>query len=658
MEPVTSLDGNNNNSNNNMSVVTKDSKEVLDLIGGMFPGYPAGHNIEDIMNQLENGTLPTVPDTSVTPPVKPPTTTTPPVKPPTTTTPPVTLPLRDSRFFVGYTKKSNEVFNDELLPVPPLPTPAGGKAAAITVKTVVKREAVPDLLPAWNPDFVVPPFDVNRKDPTITDDEGLKIINSFSVFEGSKNVVAENANNYFLENMLLYSDPNNELLQLFGLSKPKLSQNRLDICDEPKVTLWYSYYSFYYLPLIVANGNYSVSKKINAKFCKDKLHYLETDVSFDNTYAHQRMLLFKYAFCEKNQWMQKFQKSAGRWLPFKVSKLQGRSAEQFQAFIVNVKATLDILDPTGETSKHTINSIIGASIFANLDQKNSIKDTPVNREIIKDTIQRLIDRVNDGKVEEGEDLDSITIGKDLIATLGGSVGGVRELQKAILATQFESIGGPDISNGYDVYLKAVGARVMNKMQIQASNVNKFAKFLGHMFKVCQVSVIIYSITNWDKLDAYNKTFFSLDILNIALDLASSSTEVVPNAFRKIGAVIGVQLNKLPAADKVLTIMENVFTTDLATFVTTRFSPALMAISAIKSVYDCVQDAKAGNIGALVMDGVSAGIGLGVALAIFGGCACAGPLALLAGGVLLALAEEEDFAFIKDYSTYNNLRIGK
>ncbi|EGG18940.1 hypothetical protein DFA_02680 [Cavenderia fasciculata] len=639
--------------------------DIMDLIGDMYPGYPGGHNIEDIMDQIDNGTYkpPTIPDTSVTPPVKPPTTTPPPVKPPVITFPPKIPPktVKENRFYVGYSSKSDEVFNDEKRPVPPLPVakpPAPGSKAAAAVRS--KREVEQDLLPAWDPDYVIPPFDPDRK---LTDEEGLKIILHMSVFEGSKNVVSQNADNYFLENMLHYSDPNNEILELFGLTKPKLNQKRLDICDEPKVTLWYSYYSFYYLPLIVANGNYSVSKKIDNKFCQEKLHNLETNPTFDNTYAHQRMLLFKFAFCEKNQWMQKFQKNAVRWLPLYMAALKDRtnlpktiydlnnkrSQEQFQAYIVNAKAVLDIFDPTGETSKNTINTIIGASIFINLDKQNSIKDTKLNRDIIKDTIERIIEKAKSGVDEPDVDQDTLTIYKDILAVTGSTVGSVREIQKAILATQFESIDGPNLDKGYEQYFKDRGARIMNKMQVTASNTNQIAKAFGYIFKVCQISVIIYSIVNWDKLDTYNKTFFALDVINIGLDLASSSTEVVPNAFRSLGSVIGVGLNKLPAADKILTVMENVFTTDLASFVATRFSPGLMAISAIKSVYDCVQDAKVGNIGAMVLDGVSAGIGLGVAMAIFGGCACAGilflsfflsilgPLALLAGGVLLALA---------------------
>ncbi|EGG21973.1 hypothetical protein DFA_01859 [Cavenderia fasciculata] len=562
--------------------------------------------------------------------------------------------LKDAKFFVKYKKKSDEIFNDEKRPVPPLPGKATGTAKQlpdfVPKSPAVSKIASPkpvDILPPPNPAFVMPPFNPDR---VLTDEEGLNIILHFSVFEDGKNIVAENANKYFLENVLLYSDPNNEILKLFGITRPVLTQRRLDICDEIHVQKWYSYYSFFYLPLMVANGNYSVSKKINADLCKERIHFLETSTTSNNTYAHQRMLLFKYAFCEKNQWMQKFQKNAQRWLPLYMQELKDefnlakhtkmnteRTTEQFQAFIVNAKAILDIFDPTGETSKNMINIIIGSSIFVTIDQKNSIKDTPTNRQIIKDTIQAIINQVNSCQQVDADDIDQITIGKDLIAVMGGSAGAVSNLQKAILATQFESIDGPDLSKGYEQYFKDIGARIMNKMQFNvAEKRDKFFKWLGRAFKTCQIGVIIYSVYNWDKLDTYNKAYFLADIVNIGLDLGSA-TKVVPKAFKTIGQLIGVGLNKVPYKDKVLGILEGAFTTDLAEFVSTRFSPFLIAVSALKSVYDCVQDAQAQNMGALVLDVASAGIGIGVALAIFGGCCCTGPLALFAGAVLLTLA---------------------
>ncbi|EGG18939.1 hypothetical protein DFA_02679 [Cavenderia fasciculata] len=623
----------------------------------IFPGYPSrGHDIDDILSQIDNGTLVSPDPNAIAFPVRSPTNV--PRVPPPKPTPPKTM--KENKFYATYFEKSNEVFNDEKRPVPPLPAkatgvvkpvpapitkgPAASKVAAaegqdFTPKSpaVSKAAVAPPLLPPPDASFVMPPFDPDR---VVSDEEGLKIILHFSVFEGSKNVVADNANNYFLENVLYYTDPNSKVLDLFGIKRPVLDKSRLDISDDPKVTVWYSFYSFFYLPLIVANGGYSI-------------HQLETGPAYDNTYAHQRMLLFKYAFCQKNQWMQKFQKNAVRWLPLYMAALKDqfnlakhtqttkeRTTEQLQAFIVNAKATLDVLDPTGENSKNMINILMGSSIFVGLDQKNSIKDTPQNRQVIKDTVKSIVEYVKNAGPADPDDPDSVdkvVIGKDLIAFLGGTAGAISAIQKAILATQFESVDGPDFSKGFDQYFKDIGARVMNKMQFSvAEKKDKFFKWLGRAFKTCQVGVIIYSIYNWDKLDTYNKLYFMADIVNIGLDLASA-TKTAPKALKQFGNLVGLGLNKIPYGNKVLSVLETAFTTDLAEFVQTRFSPILMAVSAIKSVYDCVQDAQEGNIGAMVIDGASAVIGLGAAVAIFAGCACAGPLALLAGGVLLALA---------------------
>ncbi|EGG18929.1 hypothetical protein DFA_02669 [Cavenderia fasciculata] len=622
---------------------------TIDAVTGLIIGQPTSETT------TPPPTTPTTPGTT-TPPVKPPT---------TTTTPPTKQPgvvkansMGQQKFFLSYGRKSDEIFNDEKHSVPPLKAAAAAPKAAATKTTAAaaapatttrpKRDAANDeLLPPWDDNFIIPPF---NPDLQLTDAQGIKILHHLSVFdENNKNIVAENADKYFLENVLLYSDPNNEILELFGLTKPKLHQSRLDICDEPKVTLWYSYYSFYYLPLMVANGNYSVSKKINAALCKEKILDLETNQAYDNTYAHQRMLLFKYAYCEKNQWMIKFQKSAERWLPLfmnslksqdnlsnKVTKLnEERTTEQFQAYVVNTKATLDILDPTGAASRNFINQLVGSSLFISLDNKDAIKDNKVTRNIIKDTVERVIEQIQTPGVDLSE--DQVTIGKDFINQLGSTAGACKELQQAILATQFESLEGPDINKGYVQYFEDIGKRVMNKLQVPAAKLDKFCTWFGRVFKTCQVAVIIYSIVNWNKLETYNKAFFVADILNIGLDLANAATEKVSEGFKTIGSLIGVALNKLPNGDKVLTIMSKIFTADLAEFITTRFSPILMFVAAIKSIYDAVQDAKVGNIGALVVDTISAGIGIGVALGIMLGCACAGPLCLLAGAVLLTLA---------------------
>ncbi|EGG25228.1 hypothetical protein DFA_03476 [Cavenderia fasciculata] len=548
----------------------------------------------------------------------------------TPATPEPKKPLAQHNFFTSYAAKSKEVFDDETVPV--TSTETGGRT---------KRDTGTDsLLPSKK--FEFPAFDAATE---LKDGMGLKMLKNMSIFEGKVNVVQNNADKYFIENVLHFGDPNNEVLKLFGITKPTIPQLRLDICDETLIGLWYGFYAIFYIPLMISQtAGSTIASKIDVQKCKDNLHTLETNQVYGNTFIHQRMLLYKYAFCEKNPWMMKIQKNPERWLPILTKDLKSeafitklissqnsnKTKEQFHAYLVNLKAILDILDPTAKTSSNMVNTITAAALISKVDDPKSIKDTTLNRAIMTDVIQKLVD------ASQEADQDRVTITKDLIATLGSTANAVTELQKGIFNYQFESIDGPDITKGYHQYLEDIGRRVAKKMQVPADSNDKVFRRIGTVAKACQIGVILYSLSQWDKLDTYNKDMFTADIVNIALDLGSGVLKI-SEAFRTVGSSIGDLLVKLPSGDKVTTVMGSIFTTDVATFVGTRFSPALMGVAAIKSVYDAVQDALIGNIGSMVIDGASASLGLATAVAIFGGCACGGPLALAVGATLLALA---------------------
>ncbi|KAF2068246.1 hypothetical protein CYY_010428, partial [Polysphondylium violaceum] len=114
---------------------------------------------------------------------------------------------------------------------------------------------------------------------------------SFSVFSDNKekDQARVKADQYFLEHVQYHIDP--KILEILEWKKPELNAERLKILSSANIKTWYTNYAKLWVVLVADD---ELKGKIKSKVIKEDLQKMTSS----KIYAKQMMLTYNYAYCE------------------------------------------------------------------------------------------------------------------------------------------------------------------------------------------------------------------------------------------------------------------------------------------------------------------------------------------------------------------------
>ncbi|GAM19359.1 hypothetical protein SAMD00019534_025340 [Acytostelium subglobosum LB1] len=468
------------------------------------------------------------------------------------------------------------------------------------------------------------------------------------------NIVKANAEKYFLENVLYFTEDN--VLELFEQTKPTLSAKRLAIVNDANEQKWYKDYSNLLFTMKVANGDDDPSRRI----LKDKVEADLQAMCDSQIYAHQTMLLQTFAFIEKYPKMEDFLEQPARcaniyvnyWsdetnlAAFCTSFQDDRVRDGFDPTasiyrrITSMKIVLDILDPTCVQSTKLINRITHTAMANYYDQ--NMTNNQNSNDIINLVIKDLLTKLNkDPKSEFYALMKHMTSG---VGTFPGFIAEMQEATRAVMYQVYDETAS--WTERVDAYAERIGASIINKLKtkLAANLIDKSSKiFFSSLLRVCQAAAVTYGFLNKDNLKDGEKLELIGETSGLFLDTVTmfkTGNKLVTSMFARTGIFVGSKLAPLVptvVAKIVPKCLSVIFTANAAKFMLNRFSPVLLLVASYNLVVDAIEDVKQGNVGALLLDLTALGVTLAAAVALFVGTSWSGPFALVASGLVVVFA---------------------
>ncbi|GAM19360.1 hypothetical protein SAMD00019534_025350 [Acytostelium subglobosum LB1] len=468
------------------------------------------------------------------------------------------------------------------------------------------------------------------------------------------NIVKTNAEKYFLENVLYFTD--DDVLEMFEQTKPTLNAKRLSIVNDANEQKWYKDYSNLLFTMKVANGDDGTSRRI----LKDKVEADLQAMCDSQIYAHQTMLLQTYAFIERYPKMEDYLDQAAKcatlyvnyWsdethLASIISSFQSDKANDgldpsvaVYNRITDIKIVLDILDPTSVQSTKLINRITHTAMASYYEHNmtNNQGSTDIINLVIKDLLTKLD---KDTKNQFYELMKHLTTG------FGSFPGLITEMQEATRAVMYTvSNESPKLAETAAAYAERLGSSMVAKFKtkLAPNYINTNVKvFFCSVFRVCQAAAVTFGFLNKDHLKDGEKPELIGETTGLLVDMVTmfkSGNKLVTSVFARTAAFVGSRLAPLaPAtvAQIVPKCLAVVFTANAAKFMLSRFTPVLLLVASYNLVEDVIEDFKKGQVGALLVDLTALGVNLAAAVALFWGTSWSGPFALVASGVVVVLA---------------------
>eukprot|EP01133_Synstelium_polycarpum_P008055 gene8055-9465_t len=470
-------------------------------------------------------------------------------------------------------------------------------------------------------------------DNSITDREGCKRLSHMTLFDkAGVNVVHQRAQQYLYENILYFTD--RRVRDLFKLKRPDLSKTRLEIIEPSFVAGWYYVFSPAYFALLLSGSESEYASKVNKKLVKQYIDGLFT--MMDRGSLHWAKAYTKYL--KTGPFLEDF-------LAWNHDKT-GRA--EYHAALQNIKATLDVLDPTTKSSKEVIFYLNYMTVFYYMSDK--FKDTPVHREIIKETIAQIFNKTV--AREAGDGFEPVL--RDFIGAFANANAALDELQKAILKVQYSSVDRPNIKNGITAFTEAYGNKIIKQLKIKLPNfvfTNRFKYFVVSMFRCAHVVMIGYAIYYQDKMSTYQKAYFTAEGVGALIDSAVAIGDKLGTDYVQYTCTwFNIHMMEIaPAgfANRVEAGFKLLFTDDASSFILERFTPVMLLITAAKSFYDVVQDVKEGDKTALAFDAATFGVGAAGVAVFVAGISWSGPFALGASITIALLGGAKYFVTSED-----------
>ncbi|KYQ93213.1 hypothetical protein DLAC_05851 [Tieghemostelium lacteum] len=501
-----------------------------------------------------------------------------------------------------------------------------------------------DDFKSWRNKQITAPTDSSK----LTVEEYLKL----TTYDSNKvDIVKEKSDAMFID--IVNYHQSDLAIKAMGISKPSLSAEILALAAESKVKEFYAKYGQLWLLKALQSSTETTTYKykINIEQVNSDMNAITRNTMF----TKQTMMLNFLALKEK----------APQFLPFlyisntliskvKAHLLKQENLEQWvkdaaahhvankdvnteydQYRFNELKTKLDLLDPTFDLS----NSVLGlyhCTLFAFVSNSNP-KDTPLIRKIYEENILRELN-----KIEKNPNNEFRTLLGEMKAAYGGTL--IKLTHK--LSSSFFTFMNQNIQNtinpNHVMTLESI--LVMKEDSANALKLpsnQTFYKFGNALLVSCQLAALAYGFLNYNKLNGFQKgllyTGTALTVVDISRAIAGKTI------FTYMGNVVrdvlyyrgGTALAKGVA--KALTIIPKFIGKSILA-ICNKLVPVLLIISIGISIWDAVVAAKEQNWGifAVSIAEVVAAAGVGLCI-IFATTAWAGPVSLILGGVLIALA---------------------
>jgi len=515
----------------------------------------------------------------------------------------------------------------------------------------------------------------------------IQEFDSFTIFGEKKNydIVRGKADNFFLENVQYHINP--KVLEILGWSKPNLNADRLKIInDSSKNKAWYEKYARLWTVLL-ADDESELKGKIKSKIIKEDLQKM----SSSKVYVRQMMLIYNYAYCdhmpkmalymrnkeESKKWAQKAkeyylseeygkiwmgrlqeqQKNQNDLVKFaalldqidktkKLSSLIPKDCNSLDWISSDIRAKVDILDPSGKTSTEIISYLNNISLY------NQILEGGANDEEfekhLESNIETLFKGYKDHNAPGTLQQPIVKFVKDIAGLPGGTSGAIKTTCEVVKA----------IKNRYKVYITTseFPLDVLRMPQIEteiAGNVVEahpqakklsalpyFRKIFASLFRSCQAMIIFIGISNFDPSGAVmSNVQFIGDSMAMLGDFFTSFDKVNKYVTAKFGSLanrLGPILAKFSPAKLGQFFSKHftrIFTSTANDFITYRICPVLLLVACYNNICDAKTSFEEKNWGGLACDLVQLGCNLIAAAILLAGI----PFAAVGALVLGALA---------------------
>ncbi|EFA80797.1 hypothetical protein PPL_06383 [Heterostelium album PN500] len=476
------------------------------------------------------------------------------------------------------------------------------------------------------------------------------------------NFIQQAAQTVFNGNMLYNADAN--VLTLLGITKPKIDVLQASLFSDAASKTFYQSYAAIYFPYALYNaGDSFATANFNITAIQNSLNTLSQSAIF----AAQTMLCTSYAFKAHYTGMIGYMsatpvKSANQYAKhvtnatylknFITKHASDNDLSSYFRDITDIKTLLDTLDPTGTASQTAVNGLNGAMFIHYFGDNNSFANTILVQSIQNQHILNVLTSLQALQTTAAAATPPttppgyVTVAMSLINALGGFTGAVTYIQSAIQGLQQQIISyklGAQLSTVLENYGGKLSTILHPHLDPNFTITVNVKKLLVSLWRSSQIAVIGYGIANWNNMSTFDKTLMvGTDIAIFADILTSIKTvdKVVTHFFSVVGKTLTNNVIKyMPSviAKGVSSAFPTIFTATASEFILARFCPVLVLGSAVLNVIDVVNDAKTGNIGALVLDFGQAVANLATVGILMASFSWSGPVALVLGGVAVILA---------------------
>ncbi|KYQ99894.1 hypothetical protein DLAC_03860 [Tieghemostelium lacteum] len=480
---------------------------------------------------------------------------------------------------------------------------------------------------------------------TAGDDNSLSAdhLHQLSVMADGSDIAQTTSEAYFNENLLTMID-STKLKDLLGMdAPPKLNAERQAIIDSvPGDRAWYTNFINAWLPHVLASdkniqdgGKFNVNTKI-----------ISADMAFQCTkvpYMRQTKLLYHYAYIEKVKGFSEYVKDSKKWAKEYSDFL---TTEDFIASwnaivkytppaivdiqVREISSKLDILDPTGESSKNVLSQLNMVTVLAHfMDHMDEVVKTDLFEKSLDKTIKDIL---------YGADKTEAT---EMLRIMVENISGANGLIPVLIAASNH------IGKSQFVFPDLVGTTFFEKVKEHFSldTIKKYftkenaialgKKVLSAVFYSASIAAVVFGALTFDNMDVPQKVFYIFNAVGLfSMLLLDVTGKFLPGLLKRASGWVVAKLGNVLSANAISNIksmMKTIFTGDISTFLEKRVMPILILIFASQVVEDIIADVQEGNIGAAVMDSLTLVASLGEVILIFSNSSWAGGV-----GIFLAI----------------------
>ncbi|KYR02565.1 hypothetical protein DLAC_00004 [Tieghemostelium lacteum] len=500
-----------------------------------------------------------------------------------------------------------------------------------------------DEFKTWRDAKITAPTDTS----TLTAEAFLKL----STYVDKVDIVKEKADAWFVE--LVNYHQSDLALKAMGITKPTPSADLLALATDDKVKEFYTKYGkLWLLKALQSSSETTLYKyKINIEQVNDDLNSITGNTMF----TKQTMMINFLAVKEKAPQFLPFisysanliekvkdqlllQDSIDKYLKEAVTdQVKNKDvANEYDQYRFNeLKTKLDLLDPTFALSNKVL-SVYNCALYAFITSAKP-NDTPIVRKIYTQNILRQLK-----KIYRNEDNEFHTLVGEMKASYGGALTKLAHKLSSAFFTHMNSNLSNTINPEHVVTLETVllmKESSANALKLPANE--SFYKFGNALLVSCQLASIAYGFLNYNKLNKFQKgllyTGTALTVVDIARAIAGKTVfnymaNVISDVlFYRGGTALAKGLSKA------LVVVPQ-FVGRTIVQICNKLVPIFLIISIGFSIWDAVIAAKEQNWGifAVSVAEIVATLGSGICI-IFATTAWAGPVSLILGGVLIALA---------------------